>query len=402
MNFLQLGNNNYGRFLFLLVIFGSAIDTSIGLNFLLLFVLVTLAHSTFFRRPAGTKMPEAHKVACLLFALTYGFFLLSELVNTGELGEVSSVAVNYSVYALLGFILLSCYWQKITFESLSSGIGIIAILYAIIALIEAYTYQTPRVAFGYNSIPLGMIAVQLLFWCGCVTLTRRQGTVISLLGLVCASWVIYLTGSRMPIAVMLLLLVLWLLFSKQPVLTRLCVLLGCLLIIPIQSTLTPFGLELILTRFSLLDIDAVMGLETGSASSGVQRSWIWQSGAEMISQSPWFGWGHEATLTKQALAAVNAPASISVQPHFHNELIDMAVRFGLPAAGGLIVAYLSLFRLPTTRQQFWVVFVFLGQMFALSLTDIISNHSVTLSMFAFSVTLLLLYTSPSLDDGLQQ
>lgn len=256
--------------------------------------------------------------------------------------------------------------------------------------------------FGYNPIPLGMIAVQLLFWCGCATLTRGQGTVISLLGLVCASWVVYLTGCRMPIVVMLLLLVIWLLFSKQSVLTSLSVLIGCLLIIPIQSGLTPYGLEHVLARFSVLEIDAVMGLETGASSSGVQRSWIWQTGADLISQSPWFGWGHEATLTKQALAAVHAPTSISAQPHFHNELIDMAVRFGLPAAVGLIVAYLSLFKFPTTRQQFWVVFVFLAQLFALSLTDIISNHSVTLSMFAFSVTLLLLYTGPSIDDGLQQ
>ncbi len=128
MSFLKFVNGNYRRFLFILVIFGSAIDTSIGLNFLLLFVLVTLVHSAFFRNPAGPKIPKPHRTACLLFILVYVLLLVSELVNTGDVGEVLSVAVNYSVIGLLGVILASCFWQKISFESLGAGVGVIAIL----------------------------------------------------------------------------------------------------------------------------------------------------------------------------------------------------------------------------------------------------------------------------------
>ncbi len=417
MHFLK---TNYGHLLFALVVFGSALDTSIGLNFLLLFVLVTLATTFFSKSTTQIKLPFSQKVVCLMFVAVYAAFILSEFVTVGFDEEVLSVIVNYSAIGLLGVVVLSCMRHKITFDSISRWIGVVAILYAIIALIEVYTEQTNRVSFGYNSIPLGMVSAQLLFWCGCAALKHDKVSAIVLLGLVSAFWVVFLTGSRMPVAVSICLLVTWVLFTKQAARTRIFVVLGCALIIPVQGILAPDVSNGLFGRFAALDLsvmaevageavgDEVAGeapnveaaseapsVEVASGDSGMHRAWIWKAGLDLISQQPWFGWGRDMALTDQVLAAVQAPDGIYTQPHFHNELIDISVRFGVPAAVLLVLSYAGLFWTSPTRHHLLVVFVFLSQFFALSLTDVIFRHSLTLSMFVFTVTLLLLYTSPN-------
>ena len=144
MHFLK---TNYGHLLFALVVFGSALDTSIGLNFLLLFVLVTLATTFFSKSTTQIKLPFSQKVVCLMFVAVYAAFILSEFVTVGFDEEVLSVIVNYSAIGLLGVVVLSCMRHKITFDSISRWIGVVAILYAIIALIEVYSDQTSRVCF---------------------------------------------------------------------------------------------------------------------------------------------------------------------------------------------------------------------------------------------------------------
>lgn len=417
LHFLKI---NYGYFLFALAVFGSALDTSIGLNFLLLFLLVTLATTFFSKSTTQIKLPFSQKVVCLMFAAVYAAFILSEFVTVGFDEEVLSVIVNYSAIGLLGVVVLSCMRHRITFESISPWIGVIAILYAIIALIEVYSEQTNRVGFGYNSIPLGMVSVQLLFWCGCAALKRDKVSAIVLLGLVSAFWVVFLTGSRMPVVVSIYLLAIWVLFTKQAARTRIFVVLGCVLIIPVQGILAPDVSNGIFGRFAALDFGvmteiasetpsgAVAGeapnveavseapsVEVPSGASGMHRAWIWKAGLDLISQKPWFGWGRDMALTDRALAAVQAPDHIRTQPHFHNELINISVRFGVPAAVLLVLSYAGLFWTSLTRHHLLVVFVFLSQLFTLSLSDVIFSHSVTLSMFVFTVTLLLLYTSPS-------
>ena len=80
MHFLK---TNYGHLLFALVVFGSALDTSIGLNFLLLFVLVTLATTFFSKSTTQIKLPFSQKVVCLMFVAVYAAFILSEFVTVG-------------------------------------------------------------------------------------------------------------------------------------------------------------------------------------------------------------------------------------------------------------------------------------------------------------------------------
>lgn len=426
LHFLKI---NYGHLLFALVVFGSALDTSIGLNFLLLFLLVTWATAFFSKSSTQVKLPVSHKVVCLMFAAVYAAFILSEFVTVGFDEEVLSVIVNYSAIGLLGVVVLSCMRHRITFASFSSWIGVVAILYGVIALIEVYSEQTNRVGFGYNSIPLGMISVQLMFWCGCAAVKCEKVSAIVLLGIVSAFWVVFLTGSRMPVAVAIYLLAIWLLFTKQAVRTRLFIVLGCVLIIPLQGILAPDVANGIFSRFAAIDFDvmtdvafevpveavvveapvrevtveapndSVVGeapsVEVASGASGVHRAWVWKASFDLILQKPWFGWGRDMALTDQVLTAVQAPGNIRTHPHFHNELIDVSVRFGVPAAILLVLSYASLFWTSPTRHHLLVVFVFLSQLFALSLTDVIFSHSVTLSMFVFTVTLLLLYTSPN-------
>lgn len=391
LNFLKV---NYGHLLFALVVFGSALDTSVGLNFLLLFVLVTWIIAFFSKSTAQIKLPFSQKVVCLMFVAVYGAFILSEIVTVGDTEEVLSVVVNYSAIGLLGVVVLSCVRHKITFDSISGWIGLVAILYAIIALIEVYSEQTNRVGFGYNPIPLGMISVQVLFWCGCAALKRDKASAFVLFGIVSAFWVVFLTGSRMPVAVAIYLMVIWLLFTKQAAGTRILILLGCALIVPLQAVLAPDAADGIFARFAALDFGALAGGEEAGEASGMHRSWIWKAGIDLILQQPWFGWGRNMAVTDQALRAVQAPDIAGTQPHFHNELINISLRFGVPAAILLVLSYAGLFWTSSTRRHLLVVFVFLSQLFALSLTDIIFSHSVTLSMFVFTVTLLLLYTSP--------
>lgn len=212
-------------------------------------------------------------------------------------------------------------------------------------------------------------------------------------------------------AVAIYLLTIWLLLTKQAVRTRLLIVLGCVLIIPLQGILAPDVANGIFSRFAALDFGvmtdvaveapagAVVGeapsVEVVSGASGVHRAWIWKAGFDLILQQPWFGWGRDMALTDQVLVAVQAPDGIRTQPHFHNELINISVRFGIPAAVLLVLSYAGLFWTARTRHHLLVVLVFLSQLFALSLTDVIFSHSVTLSMFVFTVTLLLLYTSPN-------
>ena len=395
MKFLYFMNTNYGHLLFALVVFGSALDTSIGLNFLILFVLATWTMALFSKSTKQISLPFSQKVVCLMFAAVYAAFILSEFVTVGFDEEVLSVIVNYSAIGLLGVVVLSCMRHKITFDSISRWIGVVAILYAIIALIEVYSDQTSRVGFGYNPIPVGMISVQLMFWCGCAALKRENAPTFVLLGIVSAFWVVFLAGSRMPVAVAIFLLAVWVLFTKQPARIRVLIVVGCVLIVPLQNMLLPGAVTELPSRFAAIDVNALTGAEVGGgSSSGIQRIWIWKAGFDLILQQPWFGWGRDMALTDQVLAAVQAPDIIGAQPHFHNELINIAVRFGIPAAILLTISYAGLFWTSPTRYHFWVVFVFLSQLFALSLTDVIFSHSVTLSMFVFTVTLLLLYTSP--------
>ena len=224
----------------------------------------------------------------------------------------------------------------------------------------------------------------------------------------------------MPVAVAIYLLAIWVLFTKQAVRTRLIIVLGCVLIIPLQGTLAPDVANGIFSRFAAIDVGvmtdvaveapvgavaveapggAMVGeapsVEVASGASGVHRAWIWKASFDLILQKPWFGWGRDMALTDQVLTAIQAPDNIRTHPHFHNELIDVSVRFGVPAAILLALSYASLFWTSPTRHHLFVVFVFLSQLFALSLTDVIFSHSVTLSMFVFTVTLLLLFTSPN-------
>ena len=69
----------------------------------------------------------------------------------------------------------------------------------------------------------------------------------------------------------------------------------------------------------------------------------------------------------------------------------MAVRFGIPAAILMVVSYASFFLIPTNKRAFWITFVFLSQLFALSVTDVIWHHSVTMSMFVFTLILMFLF-----------
>ena len=147
----------------------------------------------------------------------------------------------------------------------------------------------------------------------------------------------------------------------------------------------------LLGRLSVVDSSIITGIDTGVSSSGTSRSWIWHTGIEVIKQQPWLGWGRETRLTQEMFRAVDAPAFLTTFPHFHNEIINMAVRFGIPAAILMIVSYASLFLIATNKRAFWITFVFLSQLFALSVTDVIWHHSVSMSMFVFTLILMFLF-----------
>ena len=293
-----------------------------------------------------------------MFAAVYLSFIVSEFITFGDLDETYSVAARYVAVGLLGVIVLSCMRHEITFDSFSPWIGVVAILYAILALIEAYVEQTNRIGLGINSIPTAMISVQLMFWCGCAALVRNKVPAVVLLGAVCAFWVVYLTGSRMPVAVSIYLLVIWVLFTKQAARTRILAVLGCVLIVPVLGILVPGVSTGIFDRFAAVDLGVMTevaseapSVKVASSASGMHRAWIWKAGFDLILQQPWFGWGRGMGVTDQALMAVQAPDVVRAHPHFHNELIDISVRFGVPAAVLLVLSYAGLFGTARTRYQ---------------------------------------------------
>ncbi|MDG1451139.1 MAG: O-antigen ligase family protein, partial [Ascidiaceihabitans sp.] len=259
---------------------------------------------------------------------------------------------------LLGLVLVFCLKHGVSFSKLTPWIALIAIIYAILALYQLNWSPSGRVSFGYNPIPLGMIAVQLMFWCGCATLERQRSSLLALVGIVAAFWVVYLTASRAPGIVGFALLSVWFLFSKQPLVVRAAVLISCASILPLLNFLGELAKSSevsslnilfepsngsLLGRLSIVDSSIMTGVDTGVIGSGTSRSWIWHTGIDVIKQQPWLGWGREARLTQEMFRAVDAPIGLTTFPHFHNEIINMAVRFGIPAAILMVVSYASFF-----------------------------------------------------------
>ena len=403
---LSYAKNHYGLILFSLVIFGSALDTSVGLNFLLLFVIVSGVVFSATNSGENIDLSSRYKLTIGLFFVTYIGLVCSEILTSFDPAEAASVIVNYLPVGLLGLVLVFCLKHGVSFSKLTPWIALIAIIYAIFALYQSNWRPSGRVSFGYNPIPLGMIAIQLMFWCGCATLERQRSSLLALVGIVAAFWVVYLTASRAPGIVGFALLSVWFLFSKQPLLVRAAVLISCASILPLFNFLGELAKSSevsslnilfepangsLLGRLSVVDSSIITGIDTGVSSSGTYRSWIWHTGIEVIKQQPWLGWGRETRLTQEMFRAVDAPAFLTTFPHFHNEIINMAVRFGIPAAILMIVSYASLFLIATNKRAFWITFVFLSQLFALSVTDVIWHHSVSMSMFVFTLILMFLF-----------
>jgi len=193
---LSYAKNNYGLILFSLVIFGSALDTSVGLNFLLLFVIVSGVVFSATNFGENIHLSSRCKLTIRLFFGTYIGLVCSEILTSFDPAEAASVIVNYLPVGLLGLILVFCLKHCVSFSKLTPWIALVAVIYAIMALYHTYLRPSVRVSFGYNAIPLGMIAIQLMFWCGCAALERQRSPLLAIAGIVAAFWVVYLTGSR--------------------------------------------------------------------------------------------------------------------------------------------------------------------------------------------------------------
>ena len=330
------------------MIFGSALDPRVGLNFLLLFAIVSGVVFSATNSGENIHLSSRYKLTIGLFFATYIGLVCSKILTSFDPVEAASVIVSYLPVGLLGLVLVFCLRHGVSFSKLTPWFALVAVIYAILELYQIYLHPWGRVSFGYNPIPLGMIAVQLMFWCGCATLERQRSSFLAIVGIVAAFWVVYLTGCRAAVGVF------WHGLQK--------------------------GNSSIPT-----------GVDTEIAGNGFNRSWIWHTGIDVIKQQPWLGWGREAHLTQEMFRAIDAPNVLTTFPHFHKEIINMAVRFGIPAAILMVVSYASLFLIPTNKRAFWITFVFLSQLFALSVTDVIWHHSVTMSMFVFTLILMFLF-----------
>lgn len=379
-----------------LMVFGSGLDTSVGLNFLILF-LVCSTLAVFLDqevKPAIVPM-SVFAMPSLMFLACYCVLVISEFATTGTLDSGLRVAVNFAPVGILLPTVILTLKNGVTFHSMSRILAAVAVLYAFLAGYEVWVLNGERARFGYNPIPLGMIAVQFLFWSCVASYKDHSSNIFYCIGIIAAFWVVFLTGSRMPILVAGLVLMVWLLLGKARNRERMMVLGGAILVFPLQKLFNPEAYSSLIDRLGSLLwwLDSGSTLATAKSSSGIHRMEIWRIAWEMIKDKPAFGWGSRQALTQDILSRYDAPEFADTYPHFHNEILDLAVRFGGLGSFAAVLAYASILGIAKTREQHVIVAFFLLQLFALSLTDIIFAHSVTLSMFVYSFLMMSLLIS---------
>lgn len=376
------------------MVFGSGLDTSIGLNFLILFLLCSTPAAVLNQDIKFADVPKSSfALPCLMFLSCYIVLVVSELVTTGALHSGLRVAVNFAPVGILLPMAILTIMNKITFHSMSGILVSVAISYAFLAGYEVWVLNNDRAGFGYNPIPLGMIAVQFLFWSCIASYKNRSSNAFYCIGIVAAFWVVFLTGSRMPILVAGLVLMVWLLLGKARNRERAMVLAGAILVFPLQKLFNPEAYSNLVNRLGSLLWWLDRASKTAEPSSGIKRMEIWRIAWEMIKDRPTFGWGSRQALDQAILSRYDATDLAKTYPHFHNEILDLAVRFGAIGSLAAVLAYASIFGIAKSREQYAIVAFFLVQLFALSLTDIIFIHSVTLSMFVFSFLMMSLLIS---------
>ncbi|WP_417260900.1 O-antigen ligase family protein [Celeribacter sp.] len=377
-----------------LTIFGTGLDTSVGLNFLLLFMMFSTLNIFLNNTVKGTNA-ETSKIAlpAKMFFASYLVLTISEVITTGQIYSGLRIMVNFAPVGLLLPLVILTQKNRIGFRSLQRAVVGVAILYAVFAAYEVWVLGVGRARFGYNPIPLGMIAVQFLFWSCISSQNLRTPDIEYTMGIIAAFWVVFLTGSRMPIFVAILIVLLWLLFGRAKRNYKLVSLVGVVTILPLQRFFNHEAYSVFVNRLASLLwwFDKSATIETASSSSGISRMEIWRVALGMIKDKPLLGWGSRQTLDQTVHATYGSLDIAVIHSHFHNEIIDLTVRFGLVGSLSVILAYLSVFWMAKNLKQVIVIALFLTQLFVLSLTDIIFIHSVTLSMFVISFLMMSLW-----------
>ncbi|MGB0959282.1 MAG: O-antigen ligase family protein [Halocynthiibacter sp.] len=377
-----------GAIFFGLAVFLTGLDTDWGLIAFVILLCVMVPIILIDRGHNHVLPIGRFRVPIYCFIFTYVSLLFSEWMTQNTAEAVIKVAISYSPVALGGAVALVLLKRGLTFEKAVLCVAICAILYGIGALGETIIYQVPRVAFGYNPIPLGMISVQMMFWCAVGLFYRHPQKMVLLVGGVFSCWAAMLTGSRIPTVVAeLILIVLLIKHIRVPVFWVVFLIANLGMYIPVVVGVLeqPYIVLKFLNFFtSIIGEDQNL---SASSYGGFPRKFIWQTGFNVIAENPWFGVGSK----HDAWVSIAGDPSLRNFRHYHNEIIDVTARFGILSSGAMILSYASVFLAARSKEQLLVVFCFLAQLFLLTLTDVMWKNSITLSMFVFTMVTMYLF-----------
>ena len=332
------------------------------------------------------------------------------------------MSLNVIAYYKIMFLLWPlCYVLRaydINLMNVAPFVAISAMIYMGLGIYQSWWLGYHRIESATNPIVIGMVVVQFQFILAVTTLSRSKFMALLLLGMVACFAVVILSGSRMPILVSSLILVFWCFSSKIPSNLKVLVFLACASFLYIHYLMNPYSVQYWLGKFTALWHDVAGQVQTAAppaanvenVENGAQvtaqveshavsrafpRKWIWLSGLQSIQDYPFWGggWSIEPTkefLLKHGMPEQQFPPKMSPPTfrHFHNDFINISARFGLVVTALLAVMHLLFLKFIDGKKNKIIWMLYLVELGALSLTDTVSVHYITLTMWVLFSALL--------------
>jgi len=217
-----------------------------------------------------------------------------------------------------------------------------------------------------------LVAAQIVMTLPLVYLAARDATgarklilrIVVLLG----AFSVFCVGSRNGIGSLILLTTLGALFNRKKTAMFACAFLSLIIVFINEILQNAFVVDL-LVRFRFLRFEAQNS-----------RSLIWSICSDYIGQSPWLGIGPGVSEKVLAVLEIN---------HAHNNIVQVALECGVPAAIIAILLFAALLRLPAVallrdRDAFICSLPIIGY-FLISLTDNPIHHPQTTLLLAAAV-----------------
>jgi O-antigen ligase len=328
------------------------------------------------------KFDRAAVASALAFAGFFAAELIAYGVHPGGDGarEVLSNLPFLGLLPIYSLMIVDRDRLKTVIEGAAAYVAIIA---AVLAVIIPTTAEA-RVELGAGNPGIAAVLASILFLINYIAWIRRGRTAwqLPVLSVAASLVVLMLTGvrSQWPNLVVIPLLVMFI--YRSNVLPKLTAKSFAVLVIIIVAV---GGLIFSTTsqRVAAMASD-IIEIRNGDYSSSLgTRAVLWKSGAEMIVQQPFFGYGPGNVVEKIEEATKAQGLGSTVFSHFHNMIINELMRAGVVGLFAMImmflVPYYFVFNAPKSADRSWALALITGAhvtYFLSGLTGIMIGHDI--------------------------